>query len=352
MSVKVSIIIPVYNEEKALPSCIESLLQQTLEACEFIFVNDGSTDQSRQVIEQYQTLDSRIRCLNQANLGVSAARNAGIMAAAGEYIGFVDADDRVEPLMYATMYEAAIYHRCDAVICNMAMELEGHKLVMRYDFPAHIVLDHAFIQETLMPFFLSSDRLNSVCNKIYRRELLERHCLRFPDQIALGEDGWFNIQFFRYAATVQYIDYTGYHYNEVEGSATRDMAHKDYFSRALQVYQLEYSDTFTLSEEEMTRLKSIKLVQSVIDYIHMYARPNRGMSLPRRYRYVKQMIRHPAVRQALPYYCNHQQNSLGRYHRMFLYWLWRSSAVGCYCMTTYSRIRAGTTKRRNLNANH
>ena len=95
--VNVSVIIPVYNAEKYLKDCIESLLRQTLPELEFIFVNDGSKDTSAQIIASYQATDSRITLINQPNQGVSVARNNGIAAAQGDYIGFVDADDTIDP---------------------------------------------------------------------------------------------------------------------------------------------------------------------------------------------------------------------------------------------------------------
>src|SRR6476646_4070363 len=96
MSQKVSVIIPVYNAGKYITRCIESLLNQTLQECEFIFINDGSIDDSREIIEGYKQVDDRIILINQVNQGVSIARNKGLYLAAGEYVGFVDADDCIE----------------------------------------------------------------------------------------------------------------------------------------------------------------------------------------------------------------------------------------------------------------
>ena len=93
--IKLSVVIPVYNAEKHLKACIESLLSQTLAGLEFIFVNDGSQDNSPEIIASYQATDSRITLINQSNQGVSVARNNGIAVAQGEYIGFVDADDTI-----------------------------------------------------------------------------------------------------------------------------------------------------------------------------------------------------------------------------------------------------------------
>src|SRR3954470_7921673 len=104
MSIKVSVVIPVYNAEKYITECIESLLNQTLKQCEFIFVNDGSSDNSSQIINEFKKKDNRIILINQENQGVSIARNNGLKAASGEYVGFVDADDYIDCEMYETIY--------------------------------------------------------------------------------------------------------------------------------------------------------------------------------------------------------------------------------------------------------
>ena len=102
----VSVIIPVYNADKFLERCVNSLLSQTLASCEFIFVNDGSTDASLSILQQFQQKDPRIRLVNQENKGVSDARNAGLKIANGDYIGFVDADDFIEKDYFEKLYSA------------------------------------------------------------------------------------------------------------------------------------------------------------------------------------------------------------------------------------------------------
>ena len=108
MNPKVSIVIPVYGNEAFLPKCISTLRAQTLRDIAFIFVCDGSPDNSLEILRRAEKMDSRIRVIAfEENQGVSAARNAGIDAARGDYIGFCDGDDWVEPEMYETLYNAA-----------------------------------------------------------------------------------------------------------------------------------------------------------------------------------------------------------------------------------------------------
>ena len=115
---KISIIVPVYNVEKYLHRCIDSILVQTFTDFECIFIDDGSTDGSGRILDEYATEDGRVRVIHQANAGVSAARNAGLAMAHGEWIGFVDSDDWIEPNMYEYLYANAKNTNADAVVCG------------------------------------------------------------------------------------------------------------------------------------------------------------------------------------------------------------------------------------------
>ena len=115
---KISIVVPVYNVEAYVSKCIESIMHQDYENIEIIVVDDGSTDTSSKICEQYARSDNRIRLIHQENQGLSMARNNGIDIAAGEYIGFVDSDDWIKPDMYSTLYNNAAEHDADISIGN------------------------------------------------------------------------------------------------------------------------------------------------------------------------------------------------------------------------------------------
>ena len=99
---KISIIIPVYNVEKYLKKCLQSVINQTIPEIEIICVNDGSTDESPQILEEFTQEDDLIKIINKENGGIASARNRGLAYATGEYIGFVDSDDWIDPHMYET----------------------------------------------------------------------------------------------------------------------------------------------------------------------------------------------------------------------------------------------------------
>lgn len=126
MNPKLSIIIPMYNAESHLHRCLDSILKQTFEDFEVILVNDGSKDNTENLCDEYAQLDNRVKAVHKLNGGTSCARNEGIKIASGEYIGFVDSDDWLEPEMYQVMYTKAVKHDVDLVISDYTRVFEDH----------------------------------------------------------------------------------------------------------------------------------------------------------------------------------------------------------------------------------
>ena len=341
MLFNVSIVIPVYNADRYLKSCVESLLSQTMKECEFIFVNDGSTDSSRTIIESYMEQDSRIILLNQENQGVSAARNAGISAASGTYVAFVDADDTVDSDMYETIYKAALESDCDIVITNFENQCGPHKMTVKYPFVAGKVLSTEEINTVILPYFVISDDCHSSWNKLYRRELLSMHRLSFPYRVTLGEDGMFNMEVFSHAQSVMYLDYTGYRYRESEGSATRNIVANDYFARAVEVLNSPLPPKFAerLKQRDLSELKAIRFIRTVTAITHMYMEPNANLNLRTRTAYVYKMLKSPQLQMALPHFYKKEYPELGRYQQVMTNFMRSKNIVGIYLIALYSRIR-------------
>ena len=124
---KLSVVIPVYNVEKYLDKCVESIVNQTFKDLEIILVDDGSTDESGKMCDEWTEKDTRIKVIHKINGGLSSARNAGIKQAKGEYISFIDSDDFVEQDMYATMVEALDRTGKDIASCGRIVDLWGER---------------------------------------------------------------------------------------------------------------------------------------------------------------------------------------------------------------------------------
>ena len=129
---KISIVVPIYNVEKYVKKCIESLIKQTYKNIEIILVDDGSTDSSAEIIDEYANKDSRIIAIHQKNKGVSSARNTGLKAARGEYIGFVDPDDYVDCQMYEVMVNKLQASLADLVVCGYSKIWESSKKTEKF----------------------------------------------------------------------------------------------------------------------------------------------------------------------------------------------------------------------------
>ena len=227
MQPKVSVIIPVYNCEAFLPQCIDSLRAQTMQEIEMIFVCDASPDDSLSILRRYEAMDSRIRVIAfDRNRGVSAARNAGIELASGEYVIFCDSDDWIEPQMYARLYDMAKAHDADIAFCRVFKDYESKQENVPLGFATGTRFDGAAIRETLIPAMLSketdSDELplsGYTPRNLFRREVLKKH--RFREDIRYAEDLLFIIECMLSSRAAVAVDEAYYHYRFHGGSVTK-----------------------------------------------------------------------------------------------------------------------------------
>ena len=225
--IKVSVIVPVYNCEAFLPQCVDSLRAQTLADIEMIFVCDGSPDGSLAVLRGYEKKDSRIRVINfEKNRGVSAARNAGIDAAQGEYVIFCDGDDWVEPQMYQRLYEMAQAHDADIAFCRVFKDYANRQENVPLGFDTGARFDRAAIRDTLIPAMLAketdSDDLplsGYTPRNMFRRDVIGGH--RFREEIRYAEDLLFIVECMLDAEAAVAVDEAYYHYRFHGGSVTK-----------------------------------------------------------------------------------------------------------------------------------
>lgn len=136
MDCTISVIVPVYNSEKYLKRCIDSILNQTYKAIELILVDDGSPDNCGKICDEYAKKDKRVRVIHKTNAGVSAARNSGLEIASGNYATFVDSDDYIEPEMYGNMMEKVHQYNCDVVMCDCIKDFTDHSEIYTHDIRA------------------------------------------------------------------------------------------------------------------------------------------------------------------------------------------------------------------------
>lgn len=199
MSIKVSIVVPVYNMQAYLEACLDSLVHQTLKDIEIIIVNDGSTDGSIQIIndfkKQYPTL---IRVFEKENGGQATARNLGIRMSQGQYVGFVDADDVVDHRMYEMLYQRAIKEDCDLVECN-------YRFLMVAGNEERELRPYGHVRQYKSNKDMFLNPLVSPWNKLYRGSILRDNELDFPEGY-IYEDTSFFIKVIPYLHKWSYVD--------------------------------------------------------------------------------------------------------------------------------------------------
>ena len=215
----ISIITPVYNVRPYLPRCIDSLLAQTYTDLEIILINDGSTDGSGAICDEYAKKDSRIRVIHQANAGVSSARNAGLAVAGGDWIGFVDSDDWAEREMYKRLLQAAEDNGKQIAVCGYfrhRMDRSKGKKVVHRDFPKVITRDEA-LEHAVRQRYLEGQ----LWNMLFSRHMLEKNIpVRFNPEVYSGEDRLFTIEAFSRSDGAAYLAEPLFHYCPREDSIT------------------------------------------------------------------------------------------------------------------------------------
>lgn len=217
--IRFSVIVPVYKVEQYLPRCIESIIRQTYLDLEIILVNDGSPDSCLQIMEYYAAKDKRIRVIYQTNMGLSAARNAGLKVATGDYVAFVDSDDWVEK----DMFEVLAMHLCsessDYACFRLQFDNEKAGTCFVYGKPYFITkLEGA---ENILEDTLNLTNIpTSAWSKVYNHAFLEKYVLRFEKGI-VNEDTLFSIQAACHARKVSFVNKVLYHATEREGSISR-----------------------------------------------------------------------------------------------------------------------------------
>ena len=226
---KISVIIPVYNAEKYLKRCVDSVRIQTYSNLEIILVDDGSPDQCPAMCDTFAAADDRIKVIHKENGGVAAARNTGLDVATGEYLTFVDSDDYIDSVMYAEMMKQVEAYSCDIVICDCVKEFSDHSELYTHNIrPGYY--DQNQLQNEYYPHLLMMENIEypptiSNCLCLFRKELLsgdtDRKELRYVPGIRFSEDLLFGAKLMRAADSFFYMKGMAlYHYYMNPSSAT------------------------------------------------------------------------------------------------------------------------------------
>ena len=273
--VKVSVIVPIYNVEAYLTKCLDSIINQTLKDIEIILVNDGSTDGSKKIIQEYKKKDKRIISLEKENGGQGSARNLGLKKAKGDYIVFVDSDDWIENDMLEIMYNKALSCQSDIVVCDYYKVKDDVKESCK-----------AF--DTYGTSLMENCILNSSgpCWKMIKRNIIIDNNLYFPEGI-IYEDYAVVPLYFLFADKISYVERPLYNYFIRKGSTMNQEFNNKLYDivdatnilfRRLEQYGFPYYQEYeyfiikNIFREAYIRLKEFDEGYKVLDYIVAWAK--------------------------------------------------------------------------------
>ncbi len=295
---RISIIVPVYNIAQDLPRCVDSILAQTYQNLEIILVDDGSPDDCGALCDAYAADDARVRVIHQENGGVTKARFAGIRAASGDWIGFVDGDDYIEPDMYERLLANALRYQADISHC-------GYQMV----FPSRVDFYHntgRLAQQdklTGLKDLLDGSMIEpGLCNKLFHKTLFHSLLHSGVEEmgIRINEDLLMNYYLFQAAERSVYEDFCPYHYIVRAGSAANTRNRKNYYSDPIRVGQLLCEKTkakpvlLALAQRYYVRWLIRASVQKTFPDLAKFAQTdlralNKGL-LPRKERYMALLV--------------------------------------------------------------
>ena len=229
---KLSIIIPVYNVEKYLKECLDSVCNQTLKDIEIICINDGSTDNSLSILKNYAQKDTRIKIISKENEGQASARNLGIKKSSGEYVAFVDSDDFIEPSMFEKLYTKAKNNDLDIVMCKIAT-YDNQTEEIKYNVWYYML---GVFKDFEKDIFNHKDTKEFTCNiavtpynKIYKNSLLKDNNILFPEGLIFEDEKFFFDTYLR-AKKVSIVDEFLYYYRVNRKGSTVDISKENDYS--------------------------------------------------------------------------------------------------------------------------
>jgi glycosyltransferase involved in cell wall biosynthesis len=277
-TIAISVIVPVYNAEITVRRCIDSILAQSFVDFELLLVNDGSTDNSSNILDGYASIDSRIKVFHKKNGGVSSARNMGIYNAQGEYIVFCDSDDWIAPGLLRVLNENSKY---DVALTSYV--ILPSNIVRNY--PEQKYLDLQDIGQCLHTHIYTG--FSMPWAKLFKKSIIIRNSLYFDEKIFTGEDTLWVNQYLQKVRSVKLLSFEGYYYNRDNNNLSRKGIAEDLFVYAINLLLPSYS---MLEEAFQTDLTEWKL------NVQMYFF----------HRYVIELSKH-----SIPYICN----KLKMYHQ-------------------------------------
>ena len=262
---KVSIVVPVYNAEKYLQQCIDSIVIQSYKNVEIILVNDGSKDNSLNICKQNANKDSRIKVISDINHGVSYARNQGIKNATGDYIVFIDSDDSVDKNYIYELVNATSEQDYDLIICGYTeIHIKNNKKIEKIaskEVIDKLTKDWKKDYKLLTGFFITP------WVKLYKLEIIKKYDIRFPENFKIAEDHMFNAKYLMHISSYNYINKPLYNYIHQDNSSLTAMKDMIAFKCDIECLKEKKKILYGLDIDDKERL----LGEWLIVLVHLYS---------------------------------------------------------------------------------
>lgn len=227
-TIKISVIVPIYNVEKYLDRCIESILKQTFTDIELILVDDGSPDNCPAMCDEWAKKDNRIVVVHKKNEGSARARNKGIELAQGEYLAFCDSDDYIDSNMYEILYNNAKKYNSDISMCGIAYAYDSRIVKQDFDYK-EFYANNEEIKTILKRIYDESfNGIPGPTNKLYRRSMVIKNNIMFDETMIIGEDFWFNFGCLKVAQSLSFINECLYFYYQNADSIMHNIDNNSY----------------------------------------------------------------------------------------------------------------------------
>lgn len=329
----VSVVIPVYNAGDYIADCLQSILNAAFVSCEIICVDDGSIDKSADIVREFIARDNRVRLIQQPNGGVSAARNIGMKAAAGQYLTFVDADDTVQQDYFDCVKQQDV----DPVTVFSSQFLDTQLLS-----DSKTVFDKSDIHNIVIPSYLQSELNNAVFTKFYRTSDIQDNNIRFPEGMALGEDGFFNVAYLQCIDILKVVKGNTYCYRESEGGATRNLKKHNYlkaFVQGRERYHTLVHDRYDATI--LDRWCDIKMIRSILSILSVYFRDQPGVVAGERMAMVADILQDRSVQTALEKHYGELMQLSSRFEKFVLNAMRKRSLMRLKALFGYAHWRNG-----------
>ena len=337
---KVSVIVPIYNVERYLSQCLNSIINQTYKNIEIICINDGSTDNSFEILNSYASIDARIIVINQKNIGLSGTRNKGVEISSGEFIMFVDSDDWIDLNTCQLVVSKALETESDVILWPYIREYDNKsKKKEIFHQPIIVFSEHEAEEQLYRRLFgplnkelmypENIDALVTACMKLYRSSIIKENNLLFIDTKEIGtEDALFNIYYFGYVRKAVYLNEYLYHYRRDNDSSLTTKYKPDLFSqwRRLFNYMEEYIILNNLDSKFMESLNN-RIALSIIGLGLNELNNNKGTI--ESIRVIKKIISSPKYKNA---YTNLKLNNFPMHWKAFFLFAKLNSAIALYLL--------------------